>query len=76
MNCHLMVFYLLCTVVVELPQQNVTFLFSTRVVSGPGQHSWYSDSLWAGQSRDRILVGARFSAPIQNDPWPPPQPPV
>ena len=25
---------------------------------------WYSDSLRAGQSWDRILVGARFSAPV------------
>ena len=32
---------------------------------GLGQRSWYSDSLWAGWSRDRIPVGARFSAPGQ-----------
>jgi hypothetical protein len=30
--------------------------------------NWYSDMLWAGRSGDRILVGARFSAPIQTGP--------
>ena len=30
-----------------------------------GWHSWYSDSLQVGQARDRIPVGARFSAPVQ-----------
>ena len=35
---------------------------------GPGQLSWYSDLLRAGRSRDRIPVGARFSAPIQTSP--------
>jgi hypothetical protein len=29
---------------------------------------WYSYSLQAGRSRDRIPVVARFSAPAQNDP--------
>ena len=28
----------------------------------------YSDSLWAGRYRDRIPVGARFSATYQTDP--------
>ena len=32
---------------------------------GLGQHSWYRNSLQAGQSRVQILVGARFSTPIQ-----------
>jgi hypothetical protein len=29
---------------------------------------WYSDSLQAGRSGDRIPVGVRFSAPIQSGP--------
>jgi len=28
----------------------------------------YADWLWAGRSGDRILVGARFSAPVQTGP--------
>jgi len=35
---------------------------------GPGWRSQYSDSLWTGQSRDRIPAGARFSAPVQISP--------
>jgi len=31
-----------------------------------GWHSQYSDLQWCGQSRDQILVGARFSAPVHN----------
>ena len=30
-----------------------------------GYCSLYSDLLWVGRSRDRIPVGARFSAPVQ-----------
>ena len=31
----------------------------------PGSLIWYSDSLHAGRSGDRISVGVRFSAPAQ-----------
>jgi len=31
-------------------------------------HSWYTDSLWAGWSWDRIPVGARFSETFQSGP--------
>jgi hypothetical protein len=34
-------------------------------VTGPGQFSWYSDSLRAGRSRDQTPFRARFSAPVQ-----------
>jgi hypothetical protein len=36
--------------------------------SGPGYCSPPSDSLRAGLSRDRIPVGERYSAPVQNGP--------
>ena len=35
---------------------------------GLGYLSWYSDSLWAGQSGDRIPVVVRFSTPSQTGP--------
>jgi hypothetical protein len=40
----------------------------TNQIKGPGQLSRYSDLLRAGWSGDRILVGARFSAPVQTCP--------
>ena len=40
----------------------------TSVHIGSGWRSRYSDSLRTGRSGDRILVGGRFSAPIQIDP--------
>ena len=35
---------------------------------GPAQCNRYSNLLQPGQSRDRILVGVRYSAPVQNGP--------
>ena len=40
----------------------------TQSDDGPEQLCRYSDSLWAGQSGDRISVGTRFTAPVQTDP--------
>jgi hypothetical protein len=40
----------------------------TKQAGEPGWLSWYSDQLWAGRSRVRILAGARdfiFSKTIQ-----------
>jgi hypothetical protein len=36
--------------------------------SGPGSSVGIATKLWAGQSGDRIPVGARFSAPVQTGP--------
>ena len=38
----------------------------THIHSGPEYFSRYSDSLWAGWSGDRVLLGPRFSALVQN----------
>jgi len=43
----------------------------TRILTSvhlSGATTFYCDSLRAGRSGDRILVGARFSAPVQTDP--------
>jgi hypothetical protein len=48
-----------------MPGFTTTTRSSTQSGIGPGQLSRYSDSLRTGRSRDRITVGARFSAPVQ-----------
>jgi hypothetical protein len=45
-----------------------TFLPSHLHLDGPGELSRYNGALRAGQSGDLIPVGARFSAPVPNDP--------
>ena len=45
-----------------------TFLFSLCIFKKQGQRRWYSDSLRAGRSEDRISVRASFSAPVQTGP--------
>jgi len=49
-------------------RRKIKLKFILKKCSGLGQHSWYSDSLWAGRSGDWIPVGARFSAPVQTVP--------
>jgi hypothetical protein len=46
------------------------FKFSSAYIltSGPGWRSQYCDSIQAGWSGNRILVGAGFSAPVQSGP--------
>jgi len=34
-------------------------------MNGLGYHSWYSNTLQAGWSKDQMLVGVRFFAPVQ-----------
>ena len=55
-----------CVIVREHIQEHIKN--APRSLSGPGQLSWYSDLLQAGQSGDRILMGARFSAPVEISP--------
>jgi len=38
------------------------------ITTGLGQHSWYSNSLLAGWSRDCILLREKISAPVQTSP--------
>jgi len=44
------------------------FIIVSTWVHGPGWHSQYSDLLQAGQSVERIPLGASFSTPVQTGP--------
>ena len=55
--------------------RDLKILLSWILASGPGQLSRYSDLLRAGGSGDRIPVGAKFLAPVQNGAVCPTQPP-
>ena len=46
-----------------------TFCSLLFEVGGPRQLSRYGESLRAGRSGDLIPLWARFSVPVQNDPW-------
>ena len=52
------------------PKPSTFYVFGVGTYKdhGLGQRSRYSDLLWAGQSGDRIPMGARFSTPIQTAP--------
>ena len=62
------------TTVVPTDQHNYSFIIIIIIIirpsigKGPGYLSRYSDLLWSGRSGGRILVGARFSAPLQTGP--------
>ena len=43
-------------------------IISNYTHGGPGQLSWYSESLQAGRSGDPIPVETRFSTPVHTDP--------
>ena len=49
----------------KILQKNGTYIFCELHFINAGQ---YSDSLRTGRSRDRIPVGARFTAPVQTGP--------
>ena len=50
-----------------VPFANVVYsrVFYPYIEQRPGYRSWYSDLLRDGRSGDRILVGTRFSVPVQ-----------
>ena len=48
--------------------ENLKTCTCTFFSHGPGWHSRYSDMLQAGWPGDRILVGVRFSVPLQTGP--------
>ena len=54
----------------HFPDHGIVYIFPTlpHPICGPGNRSRYSDWLRAGRFGDRILVGARFSAPVQTGP--------
>ena len=57
-----------CVIDTDLFISNWDYFFINCNVCGLGQHSWFSNLLQAGWSRDRIPVRLRFSASIQTGP--------
>jgi hypothetical protein len=57
-----------CYVTRTLPVLLLLDLMVTTEVFGPGLLSRYGDWVRAGQSGDRIPVGARFSSPVKTGP--------
>jgi hypothetical protein len=47
------------------PTKHRTSHINYETCEGPGYLSRYSESLWAGRTRDRNPVGVRISAPFQ-----------
>jgi hypothetical protein len=59
------VYVCVCVCVCARPRVRARAHTHTHIHSGAEYLSRYSDMLWAGGSGDRVLLSARFSAPVQ-----------